>query len=172
MRTSKAIEANTKHGHSIGGRVSRTYVSWQRMLSRCSNPDDPKWPRYGGRGVVVCERWNSFDKFLADMDERPIGTTLDRYPDQDGNYEPGNCRWATDAEQQNNRGDNRRITVDGMTHTLGEWAYFSGKKSSTIRARIDRLGWTPKRALLDPVREGNYGASARRAGRPKAAEGR
>lgn len=69
------------------------------MRYRCLNPTNPKYRFYGGRGISICARWESFDNFLADMGPRPAGKTLDRYPDQNGNYEPGNCRWATKAEQ-------------------------------------------------------------------------
>lgn len=74
------------------------------MRLRCRDAGQAAWPDYGGRGIKVYERWNrSFQAFLSDMGERPPGTTLDRYPDVNGNYEPGNCRWATPAEQNNNR---------------------------------------------------------------------
>lgn len=103
----RTAAARTIHGHN----KSRTedgpspeYISWQRMKSRCNNPRDPKRPDYGGRGIIVCERWqNSFQNFLADMGLRPAGTTLDRFPDNDGNYEPTNCRWATPDQQRANR---------------------------------------------------------------------
>jgi hypothetical protein len=83
---------------------SPAHTSWRSMKSRCLNPNSDKYPLYGGRGVVICERWMSFANFLADMGERPEGKTLDRI-DSHGNYEPGNCRWATVVEQRKNRRD-------------------------------------------------------------------
>ena len=108
------LESITHHGQATRDGCSPAYYSWKGMRERCSNPKCHAWKYYGGRGIAVCNRWlNSFENFLADMGERPDGLTLDRYPDNDGNYEPGNCRWATPKQQANNR----RLPQDhGLAH--------------------------------------------------------
>lgn len=102
LRAEVSRARETKHGHAIG-KTSRTYNSWAGMLARCTDSGSRHWPNYGGRGIKVCERWQQFENFLADMGERPEGKTLDRFPNNDGDYEPDNCRWATPLEQSNNR---------------------------------------------------------------------
>ena len=98
-----ASRRNVRHGHACGYRMSRTYLSWRAMLSRTTNKKHVAFKRYGAAGIKVCKRWLKFENFLADVGLRPIGKTLDRFPNPRGNYEPGNCRWATRLEQARNK---------------------------------------------------------------------
>lgn len=139
--------AVTKHGHGKYGRQrTPSYMVWQSMRERCNNTESISYDRYGGRGISVCDRWNDFSAFLADMGERPsLSHTIDRV-NNDGNYEPGNCRWATAAEQATNRSDNRMLTHDGKTMCVSEWAIAIGVPHYIIRNRL-RIGWSVDRTL-------------------------
>jgi len=141
-----------RHGHAAGGKT-RTYQSWLDMVKRCTNPKTQYFARYGGRGIRVCERWlHSFPNFLEDMGENPPGTTLDRHPNNDGNYEPGNTRWATGDQQMNNRGSfNRTVTYLGATRTIAEWATETGLPQAALYSRIATYGWSAERALSTPL---------------------
>jgi hypothetical protein len=119
---------------------SRAYSTWAQMKTRCSNPNTRNYHRYGGRGIKVCDRWLVFKNFLEDMGEPLIGMSLDRI-DNDGNYEPHNCRWATQKQQTNNTSTNRRITIDGVTRTFTEWIELYKVKPSTARQRYYVYGW-------------------------------
>jgi hypothetical protein len=98
LQAERTRRAKRTHGHYSGSKQSPTYKSWSSMIQRCTNPNKDNYPCYGGAGVTVCDRWKSFENFLADMGPRPAGTTLGRFWDS-GNYEPGNCAWQTSAEQ-------------------------------------------------------------------------
>jgi hypothetical protein len=137
------------HGHSTDQTLTPTYLTWASMIQRCQNPKNPSFPRYGGRGIKVCDAWLKFDGFLLDMGERPQGLTLERI-NNDGGYEPGNCKWATYKTQNNNRRVNHLLAHKGQTFTLQAWAERTGLKATTIRRRL-KMGWTVARALESPT---------------------
>jgi hypothetical protein len=134
---------------------SGTYNSWMQMIQRCTNPKDSRWTRYGGRGIRVHGPWLTFANFLADMGEKPPEHSIDRI-DNDGNYEPANCRWASQKTQQNNRSTNRILTINGRSQSVTRWAEELGIKSATLSARL-RKGWAPIRAVSTPVRPRLWG---------------
>ena len=136
----------TKHGQT----GSNTYLSWRAMKKRCGNQNNPSYKYYGGRGIKVCDRWlNSFKNFYEDMGKKPSGKSLDRI-NNDGNYEPRNCRWATYKEQGRNRKDNPCYKYKGGKKLLLEIAEETGINYFTLWSRLKR-NWTPEKAFSTPV---------------------
>jgi hypothetical protein len=136
------------HGHAtIRG-------TWGRMIQRCTNPKSHNYPMYGGRGIKVCERWRNLSNFVADMGARPSPQhSIDRYPDKNGDYEPGNVRWATPTEQANNTRSNRLLTAFGKTQTVAEWGRETGLGHDIIEQRVRTLRWSAEKAITTPRRE-------------------
>lgn len=154
LRKKTAVEAlrkaTVKHGQARSGQMTPEFRIWTGMLARCSNPNVAGYKHYGGRGIAVCERWRSFANFFEDMGPRPSPAhSIDRYPNNDGDYEPGNCRWATPSEQARNKrpGYRVRIECDGEKLTAHEWSLRSGVPERLIRARV-REGWDARRAIF------------------------
>lgn len=141
-RVEKRLAAVRTHG----GYKDPEYGVWESMKARCENPKHENYHRYGGRGIAVCERWKDYSNFIADMGPRPTPLhTIDRVNNELG-YEPGNCRWATHAEQMRNTRRNINITIGGVTKCLADWARERGIYPSTVRLRILR-GIAPEKAL-------------------------
>jgi hypothetical protein len=126
-----------------------TYMSWLSMTQRCNYPGREDFDRYKGRGIAICTRWKKFENFIEDMGPRPAkNLTLDR-ADKDGNYEPGNCRWATAKQQANNTCQTKMITSEGKTQSVSEWAREKHLVVSTLSYRL-RTGWPVTDALNAP----------------------
>lgn len=141
-----------KHGHAGRAGFSPTYYSWASMISRCTNKNTQHWPHYGGRGVEVCRRWHDFQIFLLDMGRRPPGTSLDRI-DNDGNYEPGNCRWADAVTQARNSKQVVWVKIDGVNKRLVEWCEQLGLSINTVRDRVKHYGMSYQQAITTPLRD-------------------
>jgi hypothetical protein len=130
------------------------YDTWKTMIRRCADDAFTDWHLYGGKGIRVCERWMNYENFVADMGNRPVGSTLERN-DSNKDYEPSNCRWATAKEQARNTSRNHRILHDGKNLTIAEWAELYGLKYLTLFMRLKR-GWSIEKALdsrLIPLEE-------------------
>lgn len=156
-----AFKPIVSHGHTVGGK-SPTFNSWSSMIARCTNPKATKFHLYGGKGIRVCAAWMSFDLFLADMGERPRGTTLDRR-DSSRDYEPGNCRWATaDVQAQNT--NKTKLTVEAVAAIRAMSATGTSRRTLAVqfgvsRGTIDcvvmRRTWKNADAALDAFRSGD-----------------
>lgn len=130
-------ETNGLYRHGLSR--SPEYRVWAAMKDRCSNQNNDRWARYGGRGITVCKRWLKFENFFADMGVKPDGFTLERKDNNKG-YSPGNCEWATYEAQARNQKTNRLITHDGETMCLAAWAKREGVKSDVVWKRMKRTG--------------------------------
>jgi hypothetical protein len=146
------LERLEKYRWKHGRADTPEHIIWMSMRQRCNDPTATNYPRYGGRGIKVCERWaESFANFFADMGPRPSPAhSIDRWPDNDGNYEPGNCRWATLEEQANNCRRNRRLTYQGRTMTMTQWCKELGLSPAMVQQRLGKLGWSVEMALTTP----------------------
>ena len=143
---------NYRHGHCRGDKPSRTYLIWRAMLSRATNPNDPRASHYSGRGIGVTDRWLSFHNFLADMGEAPARLSLDRI-DNDGHYEPSNCRWVSMAEQNRNKRSNVFVELpSGERMLVVDAAARFGMRYKTLYFRVTH-GWDKDRIFGQPVRK-------------------
>lgn len=130
---------------------TKEYNTWRGMIARCTYVKHPQFMDYGGRGIRVCKRWLSFSNFYADMGVRPRGMCLERI-DNNGNYEPKNCKWISQPKQSRNRRGNRLITWGDKTRCMSEWAEIKGIKAMTLQRRLN-LGWGVGKCLTTPIKK-------------------
>jgi len=154
QRKEHAAEAARRRCTTHGQSKIAEYFVWKTMKARCLNPRNSEFKNYGGRGIWVCDRWRtSFVAFIQDLGLRPSPAhSIDRI-NNDGNYEPENCRWAIGKEQARNTRANHRITIDGVIMTIAGWAERSGLKSGTISRRLLVYGWSAKEAVGKSARK-------------------
>lgn len=147
-----AVDKATKHGMTpLGATPPQAYRCWAGIKNRCFNKKNPCWKHYGGRGITVCGRWaSSFVAFLEDVGLPPTERHTIERVDVNGNYEPGNVRWATMKEQQRNRRNNHLLTYEGVSQCMSAWAEQLAMTPGQLRNRL-RLGWTVADALTIPI---------------------
>ena len=143
-----------RHGYAKRGKRPAIYVQFMNMKARCYIRSNKDYPRYGGIGITVCERWLSgegsktgFECFLEDMGPKPQGMSIDRIDSTKG-YGPDNCRWATHEQQANNRRSNHTLTIDGVTKTVAQWSRVSGIGPKTILYRLKHMKMEPRDAVF------------------------
>ena len=150
LRSETAKKTFTRHGLTAGLKTAPEMPIWSGIRRRCADPSDPLFPRFGARGIQVCERWRgSFAAFIEDMGRRPSAEHSLVRIDPDGNFDKANCRWAVRREQPDERSSGRKITVDGETHQIAEWARRTGRGRAALAARLAR-GWSPVEAITLP----------------------
>lgn len=152
-RRNKTIMRSTKHGDCRRGKRACEFTTWVTMIDRCTNPKTKHFNRYGGRGITVCQKWmDSYEAFLNDVGRRPSQKhSIDRI-NNDGNYEPGNVRWATSLEQNNNRRDNVIWEFSGKRQTIGQWGQELNIKPKLLWQRAFVAKWSLEKTLTTPVR--------------------
>jgi len=139
-----------RHGHTVNRIRSKTHNCWVNMRQRCTNQNDPQYERYGGRGIRVCERWNVFENFLKDMGESPDSLSIERI-DNNSNYEPNNCRWATSFEQTRNKRTSLKVEFRGnIVLFVDLCAQFNIVPYHVAYKRIKKLGWNAEMAVSVP----------------------
>ncbi len=138
----------TRHGQARKGQVTRLHSIWRGIIKRVDCTSGSNFAKYAGRGIKMCPEWRTFETFRdwAETAEYREDLWIERN-DNDGDYEPGNCRWATQKEQARNRRTTRWITISGKTKSLAEWCEHQDLPYPRVKARLDLLGWTPERAL-------------------------
>jgi hypothetical protein len=156
-----------RHGHTQGYASSKVYQCWKNLRKRCDYPSDNHYHLYGARGIAVCERWRTFENFLADMGDPPTPEHSIERRDNNGDYEPGNCIWATGDVQRRNTRINVNITFLGLTMCATDWSAWSGINQTTLRRRYYG-GLSGYDLLLDPPRTTNQHTCRRHDPEPQA----
>jgi hypothetical protein len=146
LRREMVGDDHRTHGMS----KTSTYSAWLAMRKRCNNVNCEDYPNYGGRGIKVCERWNSFENFLADMGGRPKGLSIDRI-DTNGDYSPENCRWTDSKTQARNKRNSVIVSFNGTTKHIREFCDELGLNPATVFTRIGQQKWSIDRALSTPT---------------------
>lgn len=144
----------TKHGLSKNPKIKTEYKTWKSILNKCNNPKASNYKDYGGRGISVCKRWEDFNNFITDMGLKPCKTLSIERINNDGDYEPNNCKWATDTEQNRNKRNIRIISFNGESLLLEDWARKTGLSKQCISYRLKK-GWGVKNALTIPKKNNN-----------------
>lgn len=151
LKQELTVLRQTTHGQRTEKYTSKEYACWCHMKNRCYDLNSAAYKNYGGRGITVCDRWlNSFENFYEDMGNCPPGLMIER-KNNNGNYTPGNCVWATPQEQGNNRRTNKWIKFNGKIKTVAQWARYLGINVNTLYTRL-YVGWSDKMTLTTPVR--------------------